>query len=337
MKTTKQLLFMGVFAVTTLLLPQFALSQTDRASVRGDVNCDGYATIDDVTCLINYLLTDEAGENFDLFVADMNRDGLVNISDVTSLIDYLLNANQPPTPMRTFTVNGVTFWMVRVECGTFMMGATPEQGGDTTVYGGNYRATPAHLVTLTKNYYMSQTEVTQELWEAVMGYNRSAYRGPQHPVNMVSVSECNIFCQRLWELTGVEFRLPTEAEWEYAARGGNKSRGYKYAGSDDYEEVAWCRETTGGDTLIDVGTKAPNELGLYDMSGNATEWVQDYFGTYAALLGIDDPCNTTYNRSRIIRGGNCSYEASACRVSHRLLLGESSWNAGTTLRLVCQE
>ena len=143
---------------------------------------------------------------------------------------------------QTFTVNGVQFTMVAVGGGTFTMGATSEQGSDATDY-----EKPAHEVTLS-DYYIGQTEVTQALWKAVMGSNPSNHKGDNLPVEQVSLHDCQVFIQKLNQLTGKQFRLPTEAEWEYAARGGRKSRGYKYAGSNDIGSVAWYWDNSGNGT-----------------------------------------------------------------------------------------
>ena len=179
----------------------------------------------------------------------------------------------PPstTGNQTFTVGGVSFTMVKVEGGTFKMGATSEQGSD--VYDNEK---PAHSVTLS-SYYIGQTEVTQELWQAVMGSN---YKGAKRPVECVSWNDCQEFISKLNEKTGKNFRLPTEAEWEYAARGG-KSGGTKYSGSNTIGDVAWYTDNSGG-TTHDVATKRANELGIYDMSGNVWEWCSDWYGDYSS-------------------------------------------------------
>ena len=172
-------------------------------------------------------------------------------------------------PSNTFTANGVSFTMKFVEGGTFQMGATSEQGSDATS-----AESPVHSVTLS-GYWMGETEVTQELWQAVMGSNPSYFSGTNLPVEYVSWNDIvNDFLPKLNNMTGKNFRLPTEAEWEYAARGG-KSGGYKYAGSDDVGSVAWYYDNSSSKTHT-VKTKSPNELGLYDMSGNVWEWCQDW-------------------------------------------------------------
>ena len=210
----------------------------------------------------------------------------------------------------TFTVNGVQFTMVAVEGGTFTMGATSEQGSDAWD-----EETPAHQVTLS-DYYIGQTEVTQALWEAVMGSNPSDHRGDNLPVEQVSWDDCQVFIQELNQLTGKQFRLPTEAEWEYAARGGRKSRGYKYAGGNNIDSVAWCDGNSGNETHP-VATKQANELGIYDMSGNVLEWCSDWCGDYTSS-SQSDPQGPSSGLYRVIRGG-CYYNfARNCRVSYRI-------------------
>lgn len=209
----------------------------------------------------------------------------------------------------TFTVNGVQFTMVEVGGGTFTMGATSEQGSDAWD-----EEKPAHEVTLS-DYYIGQTEVTQALWEAVMGNNPSDSKGDNLPVERVSWDDCQVFIQKLNQLTGKQFRLPTEAEWEYAARGGRKSRGYKYAGGNNIDSVAWCDGNSGNETHP-VATKQANELGIYDMSGNVLEWCSDWCGDYTSS-SQSDPQGSSSGSFRVIRGG-CYYNfARNCRVSYR--------------------
>ena len=211
---------------------------------------------------------------------------------------------------QTFTVNGVQFTMVEVGGGTFTMGATSEQGSDAWD-----EEKPAHEVTLS-DYYIGQTEVTQALWEAVMGSNPSDSKGGNLPVERVSWDDCQVFIQKLNQLTGKQFRLPTEAEWEYAARGGRKSRGYKYAGGNNIDSVAWCDGNSGNETHP-VATKQANELGIYDMSGNVLEWCSDWCGDYTSS-SQSDPQGSSSGSFRVIRGG-CYYNfARNCRVSYRI-------------------
>lgn len=210
---------------------------------------------------------------------------------------------------QTFTVNGVQFTMVAVEGGTFTMGATSEQGSDAWE-----EEKPAHEVTLS-DYYIGQTEVTQALWEAVMGSNPSGHKGDNLPVEQVSWNDCQEFIQKLNQLTGKQFRLPTEAEWEYAARGGRKSRGCKYAGDNDIGAVAWYTGNSGNETHP-VATKQANELGIYDMSGNVCEWCSDWYGDYQSS-SQSDPQGPSSGFNRVIRGVGYYCIAEVCRVSYR--------------------
>ena len=283
----------------------------------GDVNSDGEVSIKDVSALIDYLL-DSEGSAVNRALADVNGDGEVSIKDVSVMIDYLLTGEWPYVPVaEEFTVNGVTFKMMPVKGGTFMMGATTE----TDNYARPWES-PVHEVTLS-DYSIGVTEVTQELWRAVMGSNPSWYTSTNgyendftRPVEKVSYDDCLSFISRLNRLTGRTFRLPTEAEWEFAARGGNRSQGYRYAGSDDVEEVAWHKGNS-GDVPHSVGTKAPNELGLYDMSGNVDELTSDLYGLYSEVPQTN-PTGAAEGTNRVARGGSFNQAFRACRVSCRL-------------------
>lgn len=228
---------------------------------------------------------------------------------------------------QTLTVNGVQFTMVAVEGGTFTMGATSELGSDAFE-----NEEPAHEVTLS-DYYIGQTEVTQALWEAVMGSNPSDHRGDNLPVEQVSWNDCQEFIRKLNQLTGKQFRLPTEAEWEYAARGGRKSRGYKYAGGNNIDSVAWYYDNSGYETHP-VATKQANELGIYDMSGNVLEWCRDWYGGYQSS-SLSDPQGPSSGFYRVIRGG-CYYNfARNCRVSYRISNTMDYRSGYLGLRLLC--
>ena len=238
---------------------------------------------------------------------DVNGDGIVGMDDLTALINYLVFGTWPS---ETFTVNGVSFKMVYVEGGTFTMGATAEQSDEAGI-----SEKPAHQVTLS-SYSIGKTEVTQELWQAVMGSNPSYFTGNlQRPVERVSWNECQEFITQLNQMTGKNFRLPTEAEWEYAARGGNKSQGNKYSDSNTVDDVAWYTSNSNS-TAHPVGEKSSNELGLYDMSGNVWEWCQDWSGSYSNEAQTN-PTGPSTGSKRVIRGGcwhNVSWD---CRVSYR--------------------
>lgn len=226
--------------------------------------------------------------------------------------EKLLAEYKPGDNIRPFIVNGVPFKMVLVEGGTFQMGATEEQGRDA-----DSDETPAFKVKLS-DYMIGETEVTQELWEAVMGSNPSEYKGEMNPVEQVSWNDCKTFIEKLNSLTGQNFRLPTEAEWEFAARGGKKSLKTKYSGSNTLGDVAWFNGSTGSHP---VATKQKNELGLYDMSGNVSEWCEDWMGEYTASILVvtakKNPKGPSMGSNRVIRGGSWYYNAGTCRVSSR--------------------
>ena len=231
--------------------------------------------------------------------------------------------------VRTYTANGVSFRMIEVEGGTFTMGATAEQGSDAY-----YEENPAHSVTLS-SYYIGQTEVTQALWKAVMGSNPSNWEGDDLPVENVSWEDCQEFVRKLNRLTGKTFRLPTEAEWEYAARGGSKSRGYKYSGSDNIGSAAWYDDNSGSRTHA-VASKSPNELGLYDMNGNVYEWCQDWYGDYSSSAQTN-PTGASSGVGRVTRGGCWVNDAGYCRVSLRADYAPARRNNRLGLRLALSE
>ena len=227
---------------------------------------------------------------------------------------------------QTFTVGGVSFTMVYVEGGTFTMGATSEQAGDAESI--EY---PTHTVYLS-SYYIGETEVTQELWEAVMGSNTSSYKGGLLPVENMTWDECQTFIRKLNARTGKNFRLPTEAEWEYAARGGKKSRGYKYSGSNNLSDVGWYSKDNG--TTHPVAMKRPNELGLYDMSGNVYEWCYDKFERdYYKSSPYSNPQGPSTGTRRVRRGGSWYNDTSGCRVSFRNSWTQDNQNGTLGLRL----
>lgn len=233
----------------------------------------------------------------------------------------------------TFKIKGTSFKMVKVDGGTFTMGATAEQGADAQ---NNER--PTHQVTLS-DYYIGQTEVTQALWSAVMGKNPSEFKGNNLPVEQVSWNDCQAFIEKLNsmlsnELGGKRFALPTEAQWEFAARGGNQSKGYKYAGSNNIDDIAWYRKNSDVKTHP-VAQKRSNELGIYDMSGNVWEWCKDCYVRYSSNAQTDPqgPADGTYH---VNRGGGWCDVAWGCRVSDRFssMVGDSHGDLGFRLCLL---
>lgn len=225
---------------------------------------------------------------------------------VTMLVSVWAWAQQPT--LKKVTVNGVSFNMVEVKGGRFNMGGTAEQ------YGCNDDEFPIHVVSL-DDYYIGETEVTQALWEAVMGDNPSGFQGNSKlPVERVMWAECQDFVSKLTTLTGISFRLPTESEWEFAARGGIYTKFYKYSGSNNIDDVAWYGDC--GDTTHEVATKAPNELGIYDMSGNVFEWCQDYYGDYN-MMPAESPQGPDSGETRVRRGGSWGGTTNGPRISYR--------------------
>ena len=199
--------------------------------------------------------------------------------------------------------------MVYVEGGTFKMGATSEQKSEAYL-----DEIPAHKVILS-SFSIGRYEVTQEEWQAVMGSNPSYFKGSRKPVENVSWDDCQEFIRKLNTMTGKQFRLPTEAEWEFASRGGIKSQGYKYSGSNNLNSVAWYDDNS-GNTTHDVGQKSPNELGIYDMSGNVWEWCSDWYGNYSSSSQTN-PTGDYSGPFRVYRGGSWNDDARLCRVSFR--------------------
>ncbi len=298
--------------VLSVLLAALGITMAN-AEVIGDVNGDGSVTAADVTALYDYLLNNDSSS---LVNADVDGDGAITAGDITSVYDVLLNGVAQPDFL-DFTVNGVTFRMIYVKGGTFTM-------------GNNNMASesPAHSVTLT-DFYIAETECTQALWKALYpDYSYFATVGDQLPCNGQWYSEILQFADALnayLHESGAlaadkSFMLPTEAQWEWAARGGVKSNGYTYAGSNNIDDVAWYAANS-GNVVHDVKLKAPNELGLYDMSGNAFEATTDNFSVdYSwAADGETDPTGSpsasSYGLTR--RGGSCSQTANRCTVTKR--------------------
>ena len=264
-----------------------APAQNETTPQNGDVNNDSEVNIADVNAVIDIILD---GGTYNA-AADVNHDGEINIADVNAVIGLVLDEH-----VETFTVGGVTFKMVEVEGGTFASTHSPQ-------------------VTLSP-FAIGQTEVTQALWVAVMGSNPSYFNGDSHPgdldhpVEQVSWDDCQEFIAKLNEMTGRTFRLPSEAEWAFAARGGNYSHGYKFAGSDDKDEVAWHRQNSGHRTHP-VAELAPNELGLYDMSGNVEELCLDgYSNNYYFNYPLTNPIMPTTGNQHVACGGSWNYTGS---------------------------
>ena len=225
----------------------------------------------------------------------------------------------------TFIVNGVSFKMIWVEGGTFTMGATAEQSNGYTPESDEK---PTHSVTLS-SYAIGETEVTQAMWEAVTGYSPTSDgnswtqtygQGDSYPAYYISYEDVQSFITKLNSLTGKKFRMPTEAEWEFAARGGNKSNGYIFSGSNTIGDVAWYYSNSS--KTHPVKTKAANELGIYDMSGNVWEWCSDWYGSYSST-SQSNPAGPTIGTYRVFRGGGWDGNATDCRCASRYSISPS--------------
>lgn len=223
-----------------------------------------------------------------------------------------------PVPGENWVVPGIAEVCVYVESGTFRMGSADSGPNDEK---------PVHAVRLSRDFWMGTCEVTQAQWRALMGTDPSKFKGDELPVEQVSWYEAAEFCRKLTDREretdrlpeGHVYRLPTEAEWEYAARGGTRSRRFKYAGSDDPNEVAWLWPASSDETHA-VGTKRPNELGLYDMSGNVWEWCLDWYAPdYYGRSPEADPANRNYGDKtyRVCRGGSWGVYPTHCRAANR--------------------
>lgn len=273
----------------------------------------------------------------------IKKDDNLNLQ-INSVIELLKDKVDTSSKSRniTETVNGVSFDMVFVKGGTFLMGS-PENDPDRS------NSETQHKVTL-RNFYIAQILLTQSLWEAVNGNNPSYFKGKNNPVECVSWYDAVEFCNKLSRLKGLQpaysitghnvtlngeamgFRLPTEAEWEFAARGGNQSKGYMYAGSNDLDKVAWYDENS-EDKTHSVAQKQPNELGLYDMSGNLSEWCWDWWRIYS-VVSQTNPVGPTAGLSRVNRGGGWCADSESCRINSRYLSIPEDNNCALGFRLV---
>lgn len=244
------------------------------------------------------------------------------------------NSREIPEDAITLDVEGTELVMVKIYNGDFMMGATSEQKDCS-----NFSELPAHKVKLTKPFYMSQTEVTQELWTAVMGTDPSAYKNEKEtelPVHNVSWFQCQEFVKKLSQKTGKTFRLPTEAEWEFAARGAGKGYNLQYAGSKFCDRVS-CMKTNSNGHPHPVAQYGANEAGLYDMGGNVWEWVADNYTDYKDSLYTDPLITTTDTLPHSVRGGSWNDKASNCRTSTRMPIDPKQQSAMIGFRIVMTE
>lgn len=225
--------------------------------------------------------------------------------------------------------DGINVEMIKVEAGTFMMGATKEVKEPYKI------ELPAHEVLLTEDYYIGKYEVTQALWDVVMDSKYSTNDGDLLPKNYVSWNDCQEFIEKLNKITGLKFRLPTEAEWEYAARGGKKSKRYLYSGSNNVLDVAWYYGNS-SNKRHPVGTKQANELGIFDMGGNVSEWCQDLWGQYQNDSQIN-PLGSSAGTKHVLRGGNYFFDIRICYLSYRMFAESNYKDASNGFRLALSE
>lgn len=267
-------------------------------------------------------------------VISSNETNVINVEMNGTQLENLSNSNNSLSKEnKTYTINNVSFNMIYVEAGTFTMGSN-----DTNVA---YSESPAHKVTLTQDYFIGETEVTESLWNAVMENGEGSNTMPK---TSVTWKQAHTFIDNLNKIAheqgiipeSANFRLPTEAQWEYAAKGGNKSKGYKYSGGNNVNDVAVTLENSGSSSPIEVKSKSPNELGIYDMSGNAYEWVDDYAGSYSSEDQVD-PQNTTPSNSYVKRGGsnyhNFNSESYLFTTTGRYFYGSTDWTIGFRIAL----
>ena len=229
----------------------------------------------------------------------------------------------------TITTKGVSFSLIKVDGGKFQMGGTSEQEKART------DEFPVHWVTLS-DYFIGETEVTNELWSAIMNSTPSIiFSQPEQPVNNVTWYDCQKFVNRLSSLTGLHFTLPTEAQWEFAARGGNKSKNYIYSGSNNLKDVGWFKNNSKSNVKV-IKQLKPNELGIYDMSGNVYEWCSDWYGLYKSEDYVD-PKGPESGTQKINRGASAGEKDALARVSSRYTNNPNSKFQAMGLRLVMIE
>ena len=258
------------------------------------------------------------------------------VAFATLLCSCSTTGDQPSTPQTQDEIEAAWPNLYDVaEVGTFVKVMRDTTGmfimGDDNSINAN--EAPAHVVKFSKSYYIGMYEVTQAQWKAIMESNPSSIKGDNLPVNNVSYSDVTKFITKLNEKTGHVFRLPTEAEWEYAAMGGKLSNGYTFSGSNDVNAVAWCAGNS-GDDLHPIGQKQPNELGIYDMSGNVAEWCKDRCNAYKATEQTD-PVGKTGGYA--VRGGRFDDNEDYLRCKARLGMEKSSKFYNLGFRLLLEE
>ena len=224
------------------------------------------------------------------------------------------------------TVMEIVKSMVLVKGGTYAMGSNSSFSFPDEK--------PIHWVSLS-DFFLAKVTITQKQWASIMGenplWNQEYGKGDNYPANFISYEEAMQFVDKLNKYSGLEFRMPTEAEWEYAACGGIYSQGYLYSGSNNVNEVAWCKSNSNGKMHL-IATLSPNELGLNNMSGNVWEWCSDWYGNYTGD-SANNPTGPSSGVKRVVRGGSFTYDANYCRCKVRNSLPETNRSLAVGLRL----
>ena len=337
-----------VYVIFLFLLPLVCLAQTvSNVVARQEGNTVVVTYSLDKDADISVCFSEDGGKTFSSALTSVRGDVGPGVKagertfvwDVLEEVDRLVTTDLvfrvvPGGMDIAFTANGVPFRMVYVKGGIFEMGDTKEQGKAAAK-----NEFPVHSVTLS-GFYIGQTEVTQELWEAVMGTNPSSHKSALCPVETVSWDECQYFLKRLnklleKQLYGRRLVLPTEAQWEYAARGGEDAPKQKFSGGNSAGNVGWIAPQSNGETHP-VMEKQPNRLGLYDMSGNVWELCSDRYGSYTSCAQ-ENPGGASSGMYRVRRGGSFTSESSDCRVSKRMSCAQNFRDRSVGLRLALVE
>lgn len=309
----------------------FSVDKIDNESFELEIVDNNFYSLSKINIDIKLL---NIGDNKEISFPLALTEGKEHDIDLKSGENIIYHTHISINPELEINANGVVFKMKFVEGGRFVMGATKEQ--KSFFYDNEL---PAHNVTL-NDFYLGEIPVTQELWYAVVGANPSSNKNDRNPVEKVSWQSCQYFLKELNRITNKKFRLPTEEEWEYAARGGGESKGFMYSGGDELNDIAWF-DGNSEQMCHEVGLKRPNELGFYDMSGNVYEWCQNTFECYHKEEGTSEMCDVRGNdTSRYIRRGGCFLDSPRkCRVSYRgtYSSGASNYCTGLRLALTCEK
>ncbi len=315
------------------LTPIYGSADITSSPAMADITIDGKLVGRTPLQLDNLLVGSHTVKISKAGYADNTQTITISEGKTTTVNATLTKQVVPATSQSSTSSSGSStiagFDMVYVKGGTFTMGATAEQVSDAESV-----EKPTHSVTVS-DFYIGKYEVTQAQWKAIMGTNPSKWKGDNRPVEKVSWNDVQEFIKKLNAQTGKKFRLPTEAEWEYAARGGNQSKGYKYSGSNNISEVAWYRDNSKSKTHP-VGQKRPNELDIYDMCGNVCEWCQDWYSISAYSSNSQtNPTGPSSGSYRVLRGGSLLSYSRYCRVSYRGYGTTGDRNYSYGFRLVC--